>query len=224
MYKGRTVSVIIPCHNEEDGLGKVLPSVPRYVDELIVVDNCSTDQTAQVAQAHGAKVVREEVRGYGKACRKGYARAQGDLLVTLDGDDSYPMEALASLLEAYDRFGVKFLSASRFPQASPSIMDLKNYLGNQFLSGLMSLLFFCRVRDSQSGMWILAREALQKMKLESDGMAFSEEIKAEAIRDPTIGFREVPVPYSFRVGQSKLRPWRDGWSNLLFLFKKRFFR
>lgn len=224
MFKGRSVSVIIPCLNEEQAIVEVLKAVPPTVDEVIVVDNNSTDRTAQVARAHGAKVVREDVRGYGRAYKKGFALATGDIVITLDGDNSYPVDAISYLLEAYDHMGVKFLSASRFPIADHDAMDFKHYLGNQVLSWVMSLLFLRRVWDSQSGMWVFAREALAQMKLESDGMAFSEEIKAEAIRSKQIGFCEIPILYSSRIGRKKLRPWRDGWANLVFLFKKRFFR
>jgi hypothetical protein len=70
-------------------------------------------------------------------------------------------------------------------------------------------------------MWIFYKEALRKMELISDGMAFSEEIKIEAILKPEIGFREMPIRYSNRAGAKKLSPWRDGWGNLLFLVRKR---
>lgn len=224
MFNGRKVSVVIPCLNEEEAIGKVLESVPSYVDEVIVVDNKSSDKTAEVARRYGAKVVQEDLRGYGRAYKKGFSLATGDLVVTLDGDHSYPVDAISYLLLAYDHLGVKFLSASRFPQMNSAAMDFKHTVGNHVLSLVMSILFLHRVRDSQSGMWVFSREALEKMKLQSDGMAFSEEIKAEAILDGEIGFREIPILYSSRIGRKKLQPWRDGWANLLFLFRKRFFR
>jgi hypothetical protein len=77
------------------------------------------------------------------------------------------------------------------------------------------------VHDSQSGMWVFERQVLSKMRLDSNGMAFSEEIKIEAIRCKEIGFREISINYSQRVGEKKLQPWRDGIRNILFLFKKR---
>jgi len=224
MFKGKRVSIIIPCLNEEEAIGKVLEAVPSYVDEVIVVDNNSSDRTAEVARSFGAKVVREHHRGYGRAYRKGFALATGDVIVTLDGDHSYPVDALSYLLEAYEHLGVNFLSASRFPEVDGAAMDFKHYIGNQILSLVMSALFLHRVRDSQSGMWVFTRKTLQKMKLESEGMPFSEEIKAEAILNRDIGFREIPILYSSRIGRKKLRPWRDGWANIVFLFKKRFFR
>ena len=88
----------------------------------------------------------------------------------------------------------------------------------------MSILFFHWVRDSQSGMWVFRRSILKEMKLESDGMAFSEEIKIEAIRNPDNRFGEIPIQYSSRLGETKLNAWRDGFQNLAFLARKRFFR
>ena len=101
-------------------------------------------------------------------------------------------------------------------------MSLKHWVGNKILSLLLSCLFFRWVRDSQSGMWVFERRILQEMRLASDGMAFSEEIKIEAIRKRRIGFKEIYVDYSNRMGEIKLRPWRDGWRNLFFLVRKRF--
>jgi len=88
----------------------------------------------------------------------------------------------------------------------------------------MSVLYFRWVRDSQSGMWVFRRSILKEMKIESDGMAFSQEIKTEALRNSRIRFREISIMYSSRLGETKLNPWRDGFRNLTFLFKKRFFR
>jgi hypothetical protein len=73
-------------------------------------------------------------------------------------------------------------------------------------------------------MWVFRRSILKEMKLESDGMSFSEEIKVEALRSPRIRFREISIQYSSRLGETKLNAWRDGFANLAFLVKKRFFR
>jgi hypothetical protein len=86
----------------------------------------------------------------------------------------------------------------------------------------MSLLYFRWVRDSQSGMWVFRRSILADMKLTSDGMAFSEEIKIEALKHPGVRFNEISIQYSSRLGEIKLNPWRDGFYNLWFLAKKRF--
>jgi glycosyltransferase involved in cell wall biosynthesis len=224
MYKGQSITVIIPCLNEEQGIEKVLRAMPDFVDEVIVVDNNSTDRTSDVAASLGAKVIRETVRGYGRSYKRGFAEATCDLIVTLDGDHSYPVDALSYLIEAFLHLNVDFLNASRFPVRDSQSMSLKNKLGNLGLSLAMSILFFRWVRDSQSGMWVFRRSIVKDMKLESDGMAFSEEIKVEALRNRRIRFGEISIMYSSRLGETKLNAWRDGVQNLLFLAKKRFFR
>jgi glycosyltransferase involved in cell wall biosynthesis len=224
MYKGQSITVIIPCLNEEQGVEKILRAMPDFVDEVIVVDNNSTDRTSEVAASLGAKVIREDVRGYGRSYKRGFAGATSDLIVTLDGDHSYPVDALSYLLEAFLHLDVDFLNASRFPVRNRRAMSFKHKFGNLVQSLVMSILFFRWVRDSQSGMWVFRRTILKDMKLESDGMAFSEEIKIEAVRNPRIRFGEISIQYSSRVGETKLNPWRDGFHNLAFLLKKRFFR
>ncbi|HZS51834.1 MAG TPA: glycosyltransferase family 2 protein [Bryobacterales bacterium] len=222
MYKNHRITVIIPCLNEEQGIEQILRRMPEYVDEVIVVDNGSTDRTAVVAQGLGATVIREDVRGYGRSYKKGFAHATGDLIVTLDGDHSYPVDGISYLLEAFLHLQVDFLNASRFPVRDPRAMSFKHKLGNWALSLATSLLYFRWVRDSQSGMWVFRRSILPLMKLEADGMAFSEEIKIEAIKHPKIRFGEISILYSSRLGEMKLNPWKDGIDNLLFLIKKRF--
>jgi glycosyltransferase involved in cell wall biosynthesis len=224
MYKDLRITVVIPCLNEEQGIEKVLRRIPPFVDETIVVDNGSTDRTGDVAARFGAVVIREDVRGYGRAYKKGFAGATGDIIVTLDGDHSYPPDAISYLLEAFLHLEVDFLNASRFPVRDRRAMSLKHKIGNLALSLAMSILYFRWVRDSQSGMWVLRRSILDHMNLESDSMAFSEEIKIEALKDSRIRFAEIPVQYSSRLGEIKLNPWKDGFYNLFFLVRKRFTR
>jgi len=222
MYRDRKITVVVPCLNEEEGVQQVLDQVPKFVDEVIVVDNDSTDGTAEIAKRMGARVIQERVRGYGRAYKTGLLHAQGDVIVTLDGDHSYPIDALSYLLEALLNSKVGFISASRFPIQNPDAMSFKNLVGNKIISLIMSLLYFRRIRDSQSGMWIFYKDALKKMDLRSDAMAFSEEIKIEALLNREIGFKEIPINFSNRAGEKKLDLWRDGWNNLIFLFRKRF--
>jgi dolichol-phosphate hexosyltransferase len=224
MYKGLKITVIIPCLNEEQGIERVMGAMPAFVDEVIVVDNGSTDRTSEVARSFGAMVIHEEVRGYGRSYKRGFAHATGDIIVTLDGDHSYPVDGISYLLEAFLHLDVDFLNASRFPVRDSRAMSFKHKVGNLILSLAMSVLFLRWVRDSQSGMWVFRRSILEHMEIESDGMAFSEEIKVEAIRHPKIRFGEISILYTSRLGEIKLNPWRDGFANLLFLLKKRLAR
>jgi hypothetical protein len=222
MYKSQKITVIIPCLNEEQGIEQVLRRMPEFVDEVIVVDNGSTDRTSDVARGFGAKVIREDVRGYGRSYKAGFASASGDVIVTLDGDHSYPPDAISYLLEAFLHLEVDFLNASRFPVRNRQAMSFKHKFGNLVLSLAMSVLYFRWVRDSQSGMWVFRRSILKGMKLVSEGMAFSEEIKIEALKSNCVRFAEISIQYSSRLGEVKLNPWRDGLHNLWFLVKKRF--
>lgn len=222
MYKDLKITVIIPCLNEEQGVGRILRLMPAFIDEVIVVDNDSTDGTSKVAESLGAKVIREKVRGYGRAYKRGFAQATGDIIITLDGDHSYPVDAISYLLEAFLHLEADFLNASRFPVRDRRAMSFKHKMGNLVLSVAMSILYLRWVRDSQSGMWVFRRSILDSMDLLSDGMAFSEEIKIEALKNSRIRFREISIQYSSRLGEIKLSPWRDGFYNLFFLAKKRF--
>jgi glycosyltransferase involved in cell wall biosynthesis len=222
MYKGQRITVIIPCLNEEQGIRRVLEGMPEFVDEVLVVDNNSTDRTHEVASSLGAKVIRERVPGYGRSYKRGFANATGDLIVTLDGDHSYPVDAISYLLEAFLHLNVDFLNASRFPVRDRNAMSFKHKIGNLILSVAMSALYFRWVRDSQSGMWVFRRSILGGMNLESEGMAFSEEIKIEALKNGKVRFGEISILYTSRLGEIKLNPWRDGFRNLWFLVKKRF--
>ena len=222
MYREMKVSVVIPCYNEEAGVQHVIRSLPESVDEIVVVDNNSTDRTAEVASSLGAKVVPEKRKGYGAAYKAGLPAVNGDITVTLDGDGSYPTEQIEEVIDYLLDTDLDFVSASRFPLQNPEAMTFTNKLGNMVLTVSMLLLFGRRIRDSQSGMWVYRTRVYSLMKLTSDGMPFSEEIKIEAIRNRRIRFGEYRVKYHQRIGEVKLEKWRDGFRNLFFLLKKRF--
>lgn len=221
MHRDLTISVVIPCYNEQDGVREVIGRMPGVVDEIVVVDNNCTDATAEVARSLGARVVPERVPGYGAAYKAGLKAATGDVIVTLDGDGTYPPEEIARLVDTLVDRGWDFLSGNRFPLTDSKAMHLSNRLGNWALTLAAATLFLSPIRDSQSGMWVFRRPILQRLRLTSDGMAFSEEIKLEALMR---GFRfgEAHIRYGARVGEVKLQKWRDGWLNLSFLFQKRF--
>jgi glycosyltransferase involved in cell wall biosynthesis len=222
MHRGLKISVVIPCYNEEDGVRYTMGQLPACVDEVVVVDNNSTDRTAEVARSLGARVVRETRKGYGAAYQAGLPAVTGDVTVTLDGDGTYPADQIPELVDYLVDRKLDFVSASRFPLRNRRAMNLSNQVGNAVLTVGMAVLYGRPVRDSQSGMWVFRSAVYPKLKVTSDGMAFSEEIKIEAIRHPDVRFGEYPVDYRPRVGEVKLDKWRDGFKNLFFLVKKRF--
>ncbi len=220
MLHGLRISVVIPCHNEADGIRAVLAGMPAGVDEVIVVDNNSSDGTGEAARSLGARVVRETRLGYGAAYKAGLPAATGDVIATLDGDGSYPSDAIQPLVEHLLDHNLDFISGCRFPLANPRAMPFANQVGNNVLTAAMFLLYGKPVRDSQSGMWVFRRAVLARLRLTSDGMPLSEEIKIEALMR-RLKFEEVHIRYLERIGDVKLRKWRDGWENLVFLARKR---
>jgi hypothetical protein len=223
MYKNHRISLVMPCYNEEHGLPEVFRDLDlNIVDEVIAVDNNSTDRTAQVAQQFGAKVIRETKQGYGAAYKTGLRNATGDIIVTMDADGTYPRNFIPILLDVMIDEGFDFITCDRTGHKDKPSNWLRVF-GNDVLNFFIWILFWFRVRDSQSGMWVLRRWVLQHLSLTSDGMAFSEELKLEAMsKKKVIRANELPIYYKERHGVSKLRIWRDGFYNLFFLFRKRF--
>jgi hypothetical protein len=222
MHRGLSISVVIPCYNEEDGIRHVYEGMPSYVDEVVVVDNNSTDRTAEVARSLGAKVVFQPRKGYGAAYQAGLPAATCDIIATLDGDGTYPADEISLLVDALEDRKLDFISGARFPLRNPDAMNFTNKVGNFVLTIATGLLWFRPLRDSQSGMWVFRRSVLPRLKLTSDGMPLSEEIKIEAIEKLGPRFAEIGIDYRPRIGEVKLQKWRDGWLNLSFLFAKRF--
>ncbi len=222
MYKNHRISLVMPCYNEEHGLPEVFRDLPSCVDEVIVADNNSTDRTVQIAQEFGAVVVKETKQGYGAAYKTGLRRATGDIIVTMDGDGTYPRNFIPILLDVMIDEGFDFITCDRTGHKDKPSNWLRVF-GNDVLNLFIWMLFWFSVRDSQSGMWVFRRWILQQLNLTSDTMAFSEEIKLEAMsRKKQIRSKELPIYYKERHGVSKLRIWRDGFANLFFLFRKRF--
>lgn len=221
MYRGKSISVVIPCHNEENGIRALMAQMPPFVDEVVVVDNASTDQTGEVATALGARVIFEGRKGYGRAYKTGFAHARGDIIVTMDGDGTYPPDSVGLLLHVLFEEKIDFISARRWRLRSGNSKSPIRLLGNAILSGTTMCLFFRFIIDSQSGMWVFRRDVLGKIQPRSNGMALSEELKILAFTHPQLRCLELPIYYGDRIGVSKLNLWRDGFGNLLFLLKMR---
>ncbi|GAB4439009.1 MAG: hypothetical protein OHK0015_33340 [Chloroflexi bacterium OHK40] len=224
MYRDLRISVVIPCFNEEHGLRHVLEAMPPYVDEVVVVDNNSTDATARVAEELGARVIFEGRKGYGNAYQAGLPAATGDIIATVDGDGTYPSQAIAPIVDHLIEQRLDFVSASRFPLRDKRAMRGRNVLGNKVLTYAFRALYLRWIADSQSGMWVFRRECLRAIRPSQPGMAFSEEIKIEALQAPGLRFGEFHIDYYERIGETKLYTWRDGFHNLWFLFRRRVVR
>ena len=221
MYRGKRITVVIPCYNEEEGIRTVIEQMPPIVDEILVVDNCSTDRTSEVARSLGARVVYEERKGYGRAYKTGFEKARGDIIVTMDGDGTYPPASIPLLMDVLIGEQLDFMTARRWRSRNDKSKSPLRLFGNAVLTGTTMLLFGKFLVDSQSGMWVFRRDALPRFQPEADTMALSQEIKILAFTNRQVRCLEMPIYYGERVGESKLNLWRDGFGNLLQLLTLR---
>jgi glycosyltransferase involved in cell wall biosynthesis len=220
------VSVVIPTMNEEASIGQVLDEVRKAMAgsglefDMSIVDTNSKDRTREIAMSKGARVIEEPRRGYGRAYKTGFEKAEGDLIATLDADCTYPAEDIPKLVRMLQDEGLDFITTNRFAEMEEGAMSTKHKIGNGMLNLTTRILFNVRIKDSQSGMWVFRRSCLKDLELTSDGMPLSEELKIEAFKK--LKAKEVGIVYRPRVGEVKLSSWKDGWKNMKFLWHKRF--
>ena len=212
------LSVVIPAYNEEKGIADIAHRVLAVREglsnvgvslELLVVDDGSRDKTAQIASnIEGVRLIRHpKNQGYGAALKTGFGEASGELIGFLDADGTYPPEYFPQLcVEAIN--GTDLVIGSRMAGAE-SKMPLTRRVGNLFFATLLSLLSHQHVTDSASGMRVFKREVLERLYPLPDGLNLTPVMSTRALHEG-IKIAEVPIPYSERVGRSKLSVIRDG--------------
>jgi hypothetical protein len=228
MYKDFSVCVVIPTLNEEKGIVRTLELIPQFVDEIIIVDGDSKDKTRDLAsewakiKSKNVKIIIEKRRGYGRAFKTGFENSVSQILVSGDGDGTYPIELIDKAIDFLLNEDLAFVSCNRLPLEDKSSMHFQNHFGNYALTFIASLLFFHKFKDILSGMWVFKRECLKKMALFSDSWNFSEEIKIQAYLNFGDKFQEFKIPYRERLGETKLVPWKVGIENLIYMIALRF--
>jgi len=218
------VSVVIPCLNEEASIGACVTEAGAAIrragmrGEVVVVDNGSEDRSAELAEAAGARVVREPERGYGRAYLTGIGSSRGDVIFMGDADTTYDFGALPRFLARIDG-GADLVMGTRLRgRIEPGAMARHRRVGGVLLTGMLNLLFRTGVSDAHCGLRMLTRSAFERMDLRSTGMEFATEMVIQAKR-AGLRIEEQPITYrTRRVGSpSKLRPIPDGLRHVAFM-------
>lgn len=218
------VSVVIPCLNEVDSIAACVAKAKRSFDrmkmsgEVIVVDNGSTDGTAQAAEKAGAVVVREPRRGYGSAYLAGLGAASGTYIVMGDGDNTYDFLDIPRFINTLRQESADLVMGDRLQGTIlPGAMSWSHrWIGNPVLSGLLRLLFRTRISDAHCGMRAFTKAAYDRMRLSATGMEFASEMVISAVR-ARLRIVEIPINYHPRTGVSKLQGVRDAWRHTRFM-------
>jgi len=221
-WPGASVSVVIPCLNEEQTIAQCVESAIASLErnqldgEVIVVDNGSEDGSAKLAEQAGARVILEHRRGYGSAYLAGLAQARGDLVVMADADLTYDFDDIPRFVERLQD-GAELVIGDRMDNIEPGAMPwLHQYVGNPLLTGVLNVFFRAGVRDAHCGMRAIRRDVLPRLDLRTTGMEFASEMLVRAAKQGVV-IDEVPITYSRRGGSSKLSSFRDGWRHLRYL-------
>jgi glycosyltransferase involved in cell wall biosynthesis len=214
-----TLSVVIPAYNEEQGIAEIIHRVLAVKDdlklagvdhmELLVVDDGSRDRTAEITESiDGATLIRHpQNKGYGAALKTGFANARGELIGFLDADGTYPPEYFPKLCQAALE-GSDLVIGSRMA-GEDSQMPVTRRVGNLFFANLLSIIGRQRISDSASGMRVFKRHVMELVYPLPDGLNLTPVMSARALHE-NIKMTEVPIPYSERLGRSKLSVVRDG--------------
>lgn len=224
------VSFVLPCLDEAQSLEACVGMIRQALDtlaqrhglagEIVVADNGSTDGSQALARRLGARVEPIAERGYGAALRGGFRAAHGRYLVMGDADGSYDFREAVPMIEAL-MAGADLCMGSRFKGAiAPGAMPWKNrYIGNPLLTGVLNLLFRTGASDAHCGLRALTRDCFERLALTGSGMEFASEmvIKA-ALKRQVIAETPATLSPDLRDRAPHLRPWRDGWRHLRYLF------
>lgn len=219
-----SISALIPVRNEARNLDFILPRIPSFVSQVVLVDGHSTDDTIEVARRllPGIHIVRQVGRGKGDAVQIGLASCSGDIIILLDGDGSTDPEEMARFVEALLQ-GADFAKGSRFLAGGGSTdITLLRRLGNFGLCTLVNVLFGVRFSDLCYGYNAFWRHCLESMSIDCSGFEVETQVSLR-MQKARLKIAEVPSMEHPRLyGQSNLRTFRDGWRVLKTIMKERF--
>lgn len=223
------VSILLPARNEKDGIVETIKSIPIdvlnsqcYDVEVLVVDNDSvTNLTKNNAEKYGARVIYENKKGYGNACKTGFRFAEGDIIIISDADNTYPMNVVPDLLKVMQDNNLEFISTNRLNLSRIGVMGTRNKIGNMMISFFVKLLFHININDSESGMIAIKKECLDDLIFKDMGFAFCRELKIEACYYRKCKWKEVDIDYHHRIGNTKMKAWKVGLGAIVHIIGKK---
>ena len=219
-----SVSVVIPAKNEARNLEHVFNTIPAWVDEIVLVDGKSTDDTVAVAQKlyPEIRVVHQEGRGKGDALQAGFAAAKGDIIVMMDADGSTDGREIPRFVAALVT-GADFAKGSRFASGGGTEdITFSRQLGNKILSGLVNAFFGTRYTDLCYGYNAFWAKHLDKLDLDCDGFEIETVMNVRAAK-AGLAIQEIPSYEHRRLhGMSNLKVVRDGMRIAKFIVRERF--
>lgn len=223
-----SIIVLIPAYNEEDGIG---PTIRRTVTmleklgvrgELLVIDDGSIDDTLRITESMDVPVISmEHNMGKGAALKKAIHSIRTPVIATVDADGSYPVERIPDMLHVMVTTPADMVIGSRFLGTIQGGMPFLNKLGNIWFSWLISVLTGVKVTDASSGLRVFKRELVEHLNVQADGLDFEVELTTRAVYNK-YSVVEVPITYAERIGQSKLKPMKDGWKFFKGILRGRF--
>lgn len=217
----RKITVLIPCYNEEKGLGQVIEKIPigklgalGYSVEVLVVDNNSHDSTAKVARSKGARIVRESKQGKGHAISTGFSNISDDtdIVVMLDGDNTYQAGEMLRMIEPIDSGFCDVVVGTRLSgKMSKQSMTYFNRIGNWLFTFLVRVAYAGNVTDVCTGYFAWKKEAVDELAMHIKSTGFSLEMEM-VTKMAKLGrsIYSVPITYTAREGRSSLSPIKDG--------------
>lgn len=222
----KRIVILIPCFNEEITVAKVVSDfkieLPKA--EIIVLDNCCTDQTIPLAKEAGAKILTCSRKGKGAAVRKAFQEIDADIYILVDGDDTYPAEAIHSMLDALnngaDMVVGDRLSGGRYFKQNKRPM---HNIGNLLVRSSINFLFRTQLKDVLSGYRVFSKTFVKNCPILLDGFEVESEMSIHAV-DKLFEIKEIPIAYRDRPlgSKSKLNTIIDGTyvlRSILWIFK-----
>lgn len=233
LTKKEKITILIPCHNEEQGIGKVMDNIPHYTlarygfeSKVIVIDNNSSDRTGEIAESKGAHVIFEQAKGKGNAIRTAFHCIDSDTayVVMLDGDNTYDPREMLRLIEPITSGFCDVVVGSRLGgKVTRNAFKKQNRIVNWMYTFLVRGLYGTNITDVLSGYFAWRRDVIVEMRkhLQSEGFGIEMEMISKLVK-LKYSIYSVPITYNTREGETKIEPIKDGLKILFTLYRNLF--